>query len=204
MNRLYLIHSFKQQSSLVVLEASQNPQLIFSKIVRFCDNMATAGAVPKEKRQLVSDGAAGNDSDATVDYNDCNKAKPRVNEKANVAPRGNDAGQKEDEARARDSPYVSDEKEWEDWRVLKESLSSGRRRHRRQADRRSSFMRGYRSANKGRRGSSSSGSEQSEPLDGSDSSGRRVRRRVNCINTLSSSPETNVDDGECTSYDTGE
>ena len=166
--------------------------------------MATAGAVPKEKRQLVNDGAAENDSDATVDYNDYNKAKPRATEKANVAPRGNDAGQKEEETRARDSPYVTDEKEWEEWRELKESLSAGRRRRRRQADRRSSFMRGYRSANKGRRGSPSSGSEQSEPLDGSDSSGRRVRRRVNYIDTLSSSPDSNADDGESTSYDTGE
>ena len=88
--------------------------------------------------------------------------------------------------------------------MLKESLLSGRRRCRRQAERRSSFLRGYRSANNNRHGSSSSGSEQSEPIDGSDSSGRRVRRRVNCIHPLLSNSDSNADDGESTAYDTGD
>ena len=128
---------------------------IVLKIVRFCDKMATAGAVPKEKRQQVDDGAAGNDTDATVDYNDYNKTKCRADKKASVAPHGNDASPKEDETRAHDSPYISDDtKVWEEWRELKESLLSGHRRRCRQAERRSSFMRGYRSANKSRRGSS--------------------------------------------------
>ena len=56
--------------------------------------MATAGAVPKEKRLPVDDRAAGNDIDATVDYNDYNKTKRRADRNASVAPHGNDAAQK--------------------------------------------------------------------------------------------------------------
>ena len=74
-------------------------------------------------------------------------------------------------------------------------------RRRRHADR-LPFMRGY--FNGDRRGSTSS--EQSEPQDGSDSSGRRVRRRVNCIFSTSSNSDSvfQSDDSESTAYDAGE
>ena len=135
---------------------------------------ANSGAVPKTA--VKRDNAAGNDSDATVDYNPANK---------NRSTGG--ALSQENGARSSKSPDMDS---LDNFSI--QSLIRGNRRRRRKASRRNAFMRGYHSRSAPSSGtdqgtrrrpriSPSSGTEQSDALDGSDSNGRRVRRRVNCI-----------------------
>ena len=159
--------------------------------------MASAADVrPKEVRQQADND--GNDTDATVDYNahaskKCSKELQRKEQ--NGATNCYVCGARAYSFGTSKVGEFSDEKSDHTQCLLRKP-----QRRRRYADR-LPFMRGYFSGD--RRGSTSS--EQSEPQDGSDSSGRRVRRRVNCIFSTSSNSDSvfQSDDSESTTYDAG-